>query len=278
MSLYGQQIGRQPFRPGQWSRYQDHSHKTYVQNNFYGSVFGGGNSGCANNSSCCGDGGGDKAFKWMMGLGIGTTLLGGILGAFGIGRDKEVDNGGGDKEPAEVKDRSDLNTKTKKETPKTEKQEMLDPTGTFGARKFTNTETLSVPYEVQKGDNPYEVIKGKYTNSDGTPISHSDALAIARSVFEGKGLKAGTIQLDKTITLGGKTFTYNAAGKVTPGEVKDVKLSYYESSGAKQISKDEWAPVVDEEVSTERYGTEQEAKAVAEKGLEAKLKAQKEKK
>lgn len=88
-------LGRQPFRPGQWSGYKAASkHTTYIQNNFFGSGYSTGmNYGnYGNYGSYCNhdDGGLSKGAKWLLGLGVGTTLLGGILKMFGVGGGKET--------------------------------------------------------------------------------------------------------------------------------------------------------------------------------------------
>lgn len=87
-------LGRQPFRPGQWQGYKAASkHTTYIQNNFFGSGYSTGmNYGNYGNygSYCNHDNGMSKGMKWLLGLGVGTTLLGGILKMFGVGGNKET--------------------------------------------------------------------------------------------------------------------------------------------------------------------------------------------
>lgn len=82
------------YKPNPWTGFSWGSkHTTYVQNNFFGGGgnrggwggvfhyggFGGFRGGCG-----CNHGGGSW-MNWMMGIGVGTTFLGGILNAFGIG-------------------------------------------------------------------------------------------------------------------------------------------------------------------------------------------------
>lgn len=84
-------VGRQPFRPGQWMGFRGVSkNTTYVQNNFFGGAYGGYYDSALNynTTSCCDGGGMSKGMKWLMGLGVGSTLLGGILSLF-----KKDDNG-----------------------------------------------------------------------------------------------------------------------------------------------------------------------------------------
>lgn len=78
-------VGRQPFRPGQWMGFRGVSkNTTYVQNNFFGGAYGGYYDSALNynTTSCCDGGGMSKGMKWLMGLGVGSTLLGGILSLF----------------------------------------------------------------------------------------------------------------------------------------------------------------------------------------------------
>ena len=89
-------VGRQPFRPGQWQGFKGVSkNTTYVQNNFFGGAYGGYYDSALNyynTGSCCDGGGMSKGMKWLMGLGVGTTLLGGILSLFK--KDKNEETGG----------------------------------------------------------------------------------------------------------------------------------------------------------------------------------------
>lgn len=81
------------------------SSTTIVNNN----IIGGG--GYYSNSYDCGcnNGGSNKFMNWMLGIGVGSTLLGGILSMFGIGGGQKTEGAGGKEEKAEVK---------KEETPK----------------------------------------------------------------------------------------------------------------------------------------------------------------
>ena len=87
-------LGRQPFRPGQWQGARiGTKHTTYIQNNFFGSSYGTGfnyGSYMDYGNYCNHDTGLSKGAKWLLGLGIGTTLLGGILKLFGVGGKDET--------------------------------------------------------------------------------------------------------------------------------------------------------------------------------------------
>lgn len=76
------------------------SKTTIVNNNFIG-----GGYGMYNNYECCNNST-PKWMNWMMGIGIGSTLLGGILGMFGIGGNNgsEQIEGAGGKEPEKTND------------------------------------------------------------------------------------------------------------------------------------------------------------------------------
>ncbi len=128
-------LGRQPFRPGQWQGAKiGTKHTTYIQNNFFGSGYGTGfNYGSYSNyGSYCNhdDGGMSKGMKWMLGLGVGTTLLGGILKLFGVGGKDEA--GAVQEEPnqPEIKQEAPNNDKvvkkanTEVETPETVAEEI----------------------------------------------------------------------------------------------------------------------------------------------------------
>lgn len=158
---------------------------TYIQNNFYGnSVFGYQNT----HTQCChnNDDGMSKGMKWILGLGVGTTLLGGILKLFGVG---------GDEKTAEVKTGADTKTgtdsvKTNTDEVKTDTEdETIDKTDKADdSTKLDNTalkqDILKVnkkevktttTYPVQYGDTWANVIMGKYKDDNGNPISFSDA-------------------------------------------------------------------------------------------------------
>lgn len=85
------------------------SSTTIVNNNIIG-------GGCYSNSYDCGcnsGGGSNKFMNWMLGIGLGSTLLGGILSMFGIGGGGKTEGAGGKEEvKAEVKQ------EVKKEEPK----------------------------------------------------------------------------------------------------------------------------------------------------------------
>lgn len=96
----------QPLRAGQFHGYGGchvtPSKTTIINNNYYNMGVGMSSYNCYdyNNGGCCDNGGMDKASKWMLGLGAGTSILGVILDAFGIGGSKKEADGKGGEEPA----------------------------------------------------------------------------------------------------------------------------------------------------------------------------------
>lgn len=102
------------YRPNPWRGFSWGSkHTTYIQNNFYGGgprpmgfggVFGfrNVNIGGCHHGGC---GGGGSWMNWMLGLGMGTTFLGGILNMFGIG-------GGSNTQTAVIDDRTQGQTRS----------------------------------------------------------------------------------------------------------------------------------------------------------------------
>lgn len=85
---------------------------TVVNNNFFGNGFGIYDDCCCNNNNST-----PSWMNWMMGIGLGTSLLGNILGMFGIG------GGGGGVSDTEGGGGSEKSTKTTKETKEVSKLE-----------------------------------------------------------------------------------------------------------------------------------------------------------
>lgn len=110
-------LGRQPFRPGQWQGARiGTKHTTYIQNNFFGSSYGTGfnyGSYMDYGNYCNHDTGLSKGAKWLLGLGIGTTLLGGILKLFGVGGKDEAGSVQGN-QPADNNDQVVLDNQSTK--------------------------------------------------------------------------------------------------------------------------------------------------------------------
>ena len=79
-----------------------YSNNIFVNNNYYNSGFSGYNYGYGCN--CNSNSGTPKWMNWMMGLGMGTSLLGNVLGLFNIGKNKDVEGKGG----AETKAKTDV--------------------------------------------------------------------------------------------------------------------------------------------------------------------------
>ena len=81
--------------------------------------------------------------------------------------------------------------------------------------------------EIIQGDNPYNIVMGKYKRADGKAMSHADIMALRNEIFgKNKGLKQGNIQLPDTKTVNGVDYVYKD-GKVDLGTVAKVKLNYF---------------------------------------------------
>ena len=81
--------------------------------------------------------------------------------------------------------------------------------------------------DIIQGDNPYNIVMGKYKRADGKAMSHSDIMALRNDIFgKNKGLKQGNIQLPDTKTVNGVDYVYSD-GNVILGTVAKVKLNYF---------------------------------------------------
>lgn len=112
----------QPLRAGQFKGYGGcnviPSRTTIVNNNYYNMGIGMGsyNAYGWNNNGCCQDDDMSKGAKWMIGIGAGTSLLGVLLNAFGIGNKKGVEDGQGgtEEKPQDNGLQAQLDTANKK--------------------------------------------------------------------------------------------------------------------------------------------------------------------
>lgn len=209
-------LGRQPFRPGQWQGYKAASkHTTYIQNNFfasgYNSGYNYGNYGYYDNY----DSGLSKGMKWLLGIGIGTSLLGGILKLFGVGAKEEA--GGVETEPrAKVDDtKNDDAVSQNKENDGTEKTDKTDEQG--GAKTPTSAEKPETPTEPET--NPYDW--SSFNNmicrdSSGKTQNISGNLNITQQGAAGEPPKEFTITDNSSGTP--HTYTYQLAGTSSDGK------------------------------------------------------------
>lgn len=297
MSLYGQQIGRQPFRPGQWSRYQGHSHKTYVQNNFYfggGSIWGGGygNYGNYYNQGCYGDTGMSKGAKWMLGIGGAATLLGTVLGFLGLGKKDKVDNQTEQVQQQTVQQRpvTERRETTRPIEPRntapsvTEKPTTAPLVYTPDAKKVEDITKKEHSYTVRsqlvngqrQSDNPYNIVMALYQRPDGKKMTHSEIMAVRNQIFgTNVGLKVGEIKLPDTVTVNGIEYKYNENAKpedVKLGDYKnDGKMSFYEQKPSTQKVGEKWVALVNGQDIGGSYPDEASAmKAATDKANELK--------
>ena len=286
----GHPIGRQPFRPGQWSRYQGGGsiniyHKE-VHNNYGGAMFPMMNYGMYGNYGYYNPGL-TSGEKWMLALGgigaIGGAILSGLTGG-----GQQVDA-----QPEQKTQQEQPQTLTKEDVAEIVQQEVqkqlasrqkahqaevdavaaakeqakqYDP----GARKVDTQQTTTYTVKATKnadgtvtGDTGYNIIAGKYKSADGTPLTNFEIKAIADKIFGGKALKVGDIELPNEIEVNGKTYEINPEGEVKPTTYGLAKHEIYQS-GAKQVGSYWIGTLNGEDISDTQYATEAEAKAAAE--------------
>lgn len=162
---------------------------TVVNNNFFGNGYGIYDDCCCNNNNST-----PSWMNWMMGIGLGTSLLGNILGMFGIG------GGGGGVSDTEGGGGSEKSTKTTKDTTtELSKQEQ--------ARKTLDSLNLTkeAGYEVladEEGNLTY-----KYTDPD-DPTNKKDAKNLVELLGLDKSIKTKkTAQPATTTTTTAKETT-----------------------------------------------------------------------
>ena len=114
------------------------------------------------------------------------------------------------------------------------------------------------------GDVGYNIVAGKYKNADGKPLTDTEIRAITREIFKGQALSAGDIELPNSITVGGKTYTYDKNGTVkeVTYEISDKGGQLYQS-GAKQVGS-YWVATLNGKDLEGQYESEELAKAAAE--------------
>lgn len=156
------------------------SNTTIVNNN----IIGGG--GCYSNSydcGCNGGGGSNKFMNWMLGIGVGSTLLGGILSMFGIGGGGKAEGAGGKEEvKPEVKQEE-----TKEPSKLDQARKTLDSLGMTKDNGYTVSvdEDGKITYHYNKdgidveADNITDLIDkiNKAKNKDNTPTQNLDEVS-----------------------------------------------------------------------------------------------------
>lgn len=210
-------LGRQPFRPGQWQGYKAGSkHTTYIQNNFFGSGYTSGYNYGNYGSYCNHDNGGlSKGMKWLLGIGIGTTLLGGILKLFGIGGKEEA---GAVQTPPPTGNSTDYNVNNDEivggnKPPKT----ATEPEETGASEKPTTTEQPTQSSEIKT--NPYDWSKLDNMvcrDASGKTQNISGNINITQKGAEGEAPKEFTITDNSSGTP--HTYTYQLAGTTSDGK------------------------------------------------------------
>lgn len=227
-------LGRQPFRPGQWQGYKaGSSHTTYIQNNFFGSSYNSGmNYGYNYGNYCNNDDGLSKGMKWLLGIGIGTTLLGGILKLFGVGSDNEAsvttNNTGNTNAQAATQSEgaSSAVTEEEEETTNTENENVENTNNGTQQLNQEKVDTLKVEkkevkettnYTVKYGDTWANIIMAKYKDENGNPISFADAKELWTQLKEECGVSKDADGMPSNIELPNefKNYKLDINGKVT---------------------------------------------------------------
>lgn len=159
---------------------------TVVNNNFFGNGYGIYDDCCCNNNNST-----PSWMNWMMGIGLGTSLLGNILGMFGIG------GGGGGVSDTEGGGGSEKSSKTTKDTTtELSKQEQARKTlDSLGLTKKAGYEVLAD----EEGNLTY-----KYTDPD-DPTNKKEAKNLAELLGLDKSIKAKKSALPATATTAKET-------------------------------------------------------------------------
>lgn len=163
-----------------------------------------------------------------------------------------------------------------------------------GARAITlQSEIKANDFPVTKGDTWYHIAQGMYTGPNGAKLSSDEIKAIytaLRAQYVDGGhvengqvldkdnkpvnvsnmdLPQGTLKLPDTITVNGKTYSYNSKGSAqkvnyTPGSV--TKAGNY---NARKTSDSKWIPTIDgKDYGTTKYDSEQDAIDAAEAAIQ----------
>lgn len=222
-------LGRQPFRPGQWQGYKAaSSHTTYIQNNFFGNSYNSGMNYGYNYGNYCNhdDGGLSKGAKWLLGLGVGTTLLGGILKMFGVGSNNNAETvttqTNDNTTPPTVDDdndekvNNDETVDSNKSKPTLEEKKSDTNPDILKVQKQEVKETTN--YTVQYGDTWANVIMAKYKDENGNSISFADAKELWTQLKGECGVSKDADGMPSNIELPNefKNYKLDINGKVTP--------------------------------------------------------------
>lgn len=79
-----------------------------------------------------------------------------------------------------------------------------------------------------KGDNPYNIVMGKYKRADGKPMTHKDIMALRNDIFgANKGLKQGKIQLPDTKNVNGVDYVYTDGNVILGTVANKGKMNFF---------------------------------------------------
>lgn len=197
---------------------------TIINNNIYGAGYQTG--GCCSNSynMMYQDNGPSTFEKWMMGIGVGGTLIGGILGLFGKGKSEGA---GGAEQPENT---DDANSKAQKE--------LLDELKKSNEELKKSNEAMRKLLE--QGNSPAKAEPETKAKTPAEPETKADLQdgSITSVIDEALGDKA-TISGDVKnlgngsyeINTGKYVFSYSKSGKVVKYNGKDYPV--YTCTGAK---------------------------------------------
>lgn len=197
-------LNRQPFRPGQWQGARiGTKHTTYIQNNFFGSSYGNYSNYGTYGGYCNHDSGMSKGMKWMLGLGLGTTLLGGILKMFGVG---------GKDEAGAVDDKSDEPTKPLGDNDNDQKLKEEKPQGETVEVKPQGDEDVKEKAGFKWNDLSNMICR----DASGKTQNISGSFSITQAGAEGEPPQQFTITDSSSGTP--HTYTYELTGKSSDGK------------------------------------------------------------
>lgn len=81
---------------------------------------------------------------------------------------------------------------------------------------------------VTKGDNPYNIVMGKYQRADGKPMTHKDIMAVRNDIFgKNNGLRQGKIQLPDTVNVNGVDYKYNDGNVKLGTVINGGKMNFF---------------------------------------------------
>lgn len=163
-----------------------------------------------------------------------------------------------------------------------------------GARPITlQSEVKANDFPVTKGDTWYHIAQGMYTGPNGAKLSSDEIKGIytaLRAQYVDGGhvengqvldkdnkpvnvsnmdLPQGTLKLPDTITVNGKTYSYNSKGTVQKVNYTAGSVTKAGNYNARKTSDSKWIPTIDgKDYGTTKYDSEQDAIDAAEAAIQ----------